>query len=35
LGALSRIDVLGLVSEDDRQFIFVRHESQNSATHTI
>ena len=34
-GALVQIDVLDFVSEDDCQFLFVRHESQNSAATTI
>lgn len=34
-GALVQIDVLDFVSEDDCQFLFVRHESQNSASTTI
>ena len=32
-GALVQLDVLDFVSEDDCQFLFVRHESQNSASH--
>jgi hypothetical protein len=32
-GALVQIDVLDFVSEVDRRCLFVRHQSQNSATH--